>query len=981
MVREATLRAACRAADPVGCCLALEGRLSGSDSREGLTRVLRRASERDLRFRVAAATEGGSQQLNGASDSMAAGPKCLSTEMHQLSADVLNAFQAHAQPADPISKAASKQASGRLYSPERAAFTQEDSLVHPVPPVPRKESAGVALNGVNSSSKTAAGSPVQRPSITAAIERTSTAMLDANGGVDHGAGMHDPSCTCPPYAVKSTCGKRPNMEDTYALCPNICELPISPVSHEYADKLPHRIAVQFENHCAYIEVGDSTAEQSQQEQQRQQAGSANGVAPQQWQQQAVQSQQQRAELSVPQQQPDQQCQQAEGTTAAFVGAANLVSTPLAAVPDVENSVSSLSSSSDSGCVEKLHFFGVYDGHGGIEASQHCAQRLHYHLSKAVADVAIAYLEASAGGEPTGRWNPEVQYVPVDTVRIGESGTCDVSPGDCTLAAQAAAEDAASSDITVQRSAGSSMQGAITTSSDRDYGRSVSNTSTGNSGSAAADCEVDSNEGSAEGSEGLGTSFCGMMEDVLREAFLKTDEEFSNSGLQAGLVGSTAVVALVGTHRVWIANCGDSRAVLSRGGRAIQVTDDHKPEREDEAERVEKAGGQVLYWNGHRVMGVLAMSRAIGDHCLRPYVIPEPEISVFARHARDEILLLASDGLWDVLSNQEAADLALRSIKRARDKGASRKAAARVAATVLTKAAVDRGSRDNITVVIIDLSPPPVGGDKGCSGDKASSKEAALQDAALVRQASSAIDECAKAANSSRGAGSGDQVLKLDLTASSSARSGSNGRLSSGRSSSAPACNPFAAAAASPFSTAATGSSELPLPTGASGTGSVAADGLLPTGPAAAERNSYRSSISSGPTGSNGHLCGSNTGSNAFANVASSAFANASPLLGVNGFEADAPCQVVSGLADELDSIDLSGPGAAAAAGKGSCQNVMASIASVAAVSSAADGSTTSSQLEEQPTLVEPPPFMQRQPSSSPFSAFQSAAPFGDGDGF
>lgn len=69
------------------------------------------------------------------------------------------------------------------------------------------------------------------------------------------------------------------------------------------------------------------------------------------------------------------------------------------------------------------------------------------------------------------------------------------------------------------------------------------------------------------------------------------------------------------------------------------------------ERVEKAGGQVLYWNGHRVMGVLAMSRAIGDHCLRPYVIPEPEITVFARHANDEILLLASDGLWDVMANQ------------------------------------------------------------------------------------------------------------------------------------------------------------------------------------------------------------------------------------------------------------------------------------------------------------------------------------------
>jgi protein phosphatase 2C len=75
--------------------------------------------------------------------------------------------------------------------------------------------------------------------------------------------------------------------------------------------------------------------------------------------------------------------------------------------------------------------------------------------------------------------------------------------------------------------------------------------------------------------------CVLLEEALREAFLKTDAEFAADGT-AGLVGSTAVCALVGTHRVWIANCGDSRAVLCRGGQAVQVTDDHKPEREDEA---------------------------------------------------------------------------------------------------------------------------------------------------------------------------------------------------------------------------------------------------------------------------------------------------------------------------------------------------------------------------------------------------------------
>lgn len=142
-------------------------------------------------------------------------------------------------------------------------------------------------------------------------------------------------------------------------------------------------------------------------------------------------------------------------------------------------------------------------------------------------------------------------MPLDTARVGES----TSPGDCPLAATAVSEDAAAAAASDGSAApSSSMGGSSSSTAERDLGRSISQTSTGNSG--GQDCEVDSNEGSADGSEGTQTSFCGMMEDVLREAFLKTDEEFSNSGLQAGLVGSTAVVALVGTHRVWIANCGE-----------------------------------------------------------------------------------------------------------------------------------------------------------------------------------------------------------------------------------------------------------------------------------------------------------------------------------------------------------------------------------------------------------------------------------------
>lgn len=110
------------------------------------------------------------------------------------------------------------------------------------------------------------------------------------------------------------------------------------------------------------------------------------------------------------------------------------------------------------------------------------------------------------------------------------------------------------------------------------------------------------------------------------------------------------------------------------------------------------------------MGLLAMSRAIGDRSLRPFVIPDPEVTIVSRLPGDQLLILASDGLWDVVSNQEACTLAMRCMQKAREKGACDTNAARLTATVLTRAAIDRGSRDNVTVVVVDLRPP-AGDDK------------------------------------------------------------------------------------------------------------------------------------------------------------------------------------------------------------------------------------------------------------------------------
>ncbi|CAL9113535.1 unnamed protein product [Musa textilis] len=171
------------------------------------------------------------------------------------------------------------------------------------------------------------------------------------------------------------------------------------------------------------------------------------------------------------------------------------------------------------------------------------------------------------------------------------------------------------------------------------------------------------------------------------------------------VGSAVVVGVVGPTHIVVANCGDSRAILCRGGVPVPLSFDHKPDRPDELSRIEAAGGRVIYWEGARVLGVLAMSRAIGDSYLKPYVTSEPEVTVTERSEEDECLILGSDGLWDVVTNDMACHVArmcLRASAPARVPGERRDGACSDAATLLTKLALARGSADNVSVVVVDL---------------------------------------------------------------------------------------------------------------------------------------------------------------------------------------------------------------------------------------------------------------------------------------
>ncbi|BAT85999.1 Protein phosphatase 2C 37 [Vigna angularis] len=194
------------------------------------------------------------------------------------------------------------------------------------------------------------------------------------------------------------------------------------------------------------------------------------------------------------------------------------------------------------------------------------------------------------------------------------------------------------------------------------------------------------------------------------------------------VGSTAIIAILTPDKIVVSNCGDSRAVLCRGGVAIPLSSDHKdnrfwirvvqPDRPDELLRVESKGGRVIYWDGARVLGVLAMSRAIGDYYLKPFVISEPEVTVTERSDDDECLILASDGLWDVVSNETACGVVKMCLKSQKpptppgspghgyvtadgsDRGCSD------ASILLTKLALARHSADNVSVVVLDLRKDP-----------------------------------------------------------------------------------------------------------------------------------------------------------------------------------------------------------------------------------------------------------------------------------
>lgn len=212
-------------------------------------------------------------------------------------------------------------------------------------------------------------------------------------------------------------------------------------------------------------------------------------------------------------------------------------------------------------------------------------------------------------------------------------------------------------------------------------------------------------------------------NALQNALGTIDDEVQQVR-QWSFQGTTAVVCQLltinNTKLLLTANIGDSRAVLSRHGFAHSLSRDHKPNDPEERERIEGVGGSVVYqdFGGmdggvYRVNGVLALSRAIGDRSERPAVVADPELTIVevkdsstegnATPCFDEFVVIASDGLWDVLSNQHVVDWVHLMLQKV-DREQSLQQRSDTIACGLVEEALRRGSYDNISVVIVWIQP-------------------------------------------------------------------------------------------------------------------------------------------------------------------------------------------------------------------------------------------------------------------------------------
>ena len=183
------------------------------------------------------------------------------------------------------------------------------------------------------------------------------------------------------------------------------------------------------------------------------------------------------------------------------------------------------------------------------------------------------------------------------------------------------------------------------------------------------------------------------EKAIYESILQVDELVNDIQIKNQFAcGTTALSCWIkNKEEIYVANVGDCRGFICRNSEAIEIAKPHHPDLPDEKARIVNNGGAVVWQGTWRVNGVLAVSRSIGDVNMKKWVIPNPDITKFTIQPTDEFMVIASDGLWDVIKPSEMIDIVRSTVKTLGRKFVCKQ---------LCETALLKNSKDNVTVVIV-----------------------------------------------------------------------------------------------------------------------------------------------------------------------------------------------------------------------------------------------------------------------------------------
>jgi len=179
-----------------------------------------------------------------------------------------------------------------------------------------------------------------------------------------------------------------------------------------------------------------------------------------------------------------------------------------------------------------------------------------------------------------------------------------------------------------------------------------------------------------------------------EVFHKIDEDVNQKLENQNIAGgSTALCAIFHDDSLFVANVGDSKAMIVRKDSITPLTKEHRANNEEEKTRIETNGGWIFRKESkYLVQGRFQITRSIGDIKYKKYIISDPDVFEYKLGDQDELLLMGSDGFWDLFEKEEV----LAMIKDKSDMSGLTK-------YLIEKAKLKKKwNLDNITLIAIDV---------------------------------------------------------------------------------------------------------------------------------------------------------------------------------------------------------------------------------------------------------------------------------------